>query len=216
MSAPAAQHTVYAYRALERLISSAIDSVYGTEAISGGLTSSKFPKIQLQYDAPSGLVAVDVTIAVRWPSPVTDIAEATRTAIADDLAALGGLRTTRVNVTVARTVPGPRISTVSRRRPSASVPTAPQLRLQPVVIRPAATVRTPQPPAPPALKAITVRTSPPPRPVAPVPERTPRRVFAPRPQPLRAIEVQQVHTRPVRTAPALALQPIKVQPYEFH
>ncbi|MGV9713572.1 Asp23/Gls24 family envelope stress response protein [Gordonia sp. NPDC003424] len=48
---------------------------------------------------------VAMTIAVRWPTPVTEICRSVRAEVADELARLTGIRPDRVDVTVAAVVP---------------------------------------------------------------------------------------------------------------
>lgn len=108
--------TRFSLRAMEKVINSAIASVPGTAAVDAklaGLAGRAFPRVMAQMDPDTQMVAVDVDIAVYWPSPVTDVAAAVRTSIREAVRDFTGFRTTRVNVTVGAAVAGERTTALA-------------------------------------------------------------------------------------------------------
>ncbi|WP_408930056.1 Asp23/Gls24 family envelope stress response protein [Corynebacterium sp. YSMAA5_1_F9] len=153
--------TQLSLRAMERVIAAAIASVPGTAAVDAklaGLAGRAFPRIMAQMDPDARVVAVDTTIAVYWPSPVTDVAAAVRTAVSDAVRDFTGFRTTRVNVTVGGAVAGERTSAleVSTRAPlRAQVPAiVPEHALRPVTTAPGVGVRHVATPAAAAVRGV--------------------------------------------------------------
>lgn len=153
--------TQFSLRAMEKVISSAIASVPGTAAVDAklaGLAGRAFPRVMAQMDPDTKVVAVDADIAVYWPSPVTDVASAVRTAISEAVLDFTGFRTTRVNVTVGGAVAGERTSAleVAARRPlSARVPASVSPReLRPVTTSRGVAVRQIATPTPPAVRGV--------------------------------------------------------------
>src|SRR5699024_11773909 len=69
-----------------------------------------YPRSIVQADPDTQMTAVDSTIAVAWPSPVTQVAAQTRAAIVSALAQFTGYSTTRVNVTVGHLESSTRVS----------------------------------------------------------------------------------------------------------
>lgn len=103
----------FSLRTFEHLVGAAINTVPGTtplDAKLAGLAGRAFPRLVVQTDPDRQFVAVDATIAVIWPSPVTGVAEATRRAISEAIREQTGYTTTRVNVNVGAAVPGERVS----------------------------------------------------------------------------------------------------------
>ena len=106
-------HTRISLRTMERIVTAAIASVPGTKAIEAklaGIGGRGFPRVSVQMDSEREVAAVNATIGVVWPSPVTTVAEHTRAAISEAIAAHTGYSTTRVNVTVGGSVPGERVT----------------------------------------------------------------------------------------------------------
>lgn len=175
--------TQFSLRAMEKVINAAIASVPGTAAVDAklaGLAGRAFPRIMAQMDPDAKVVAVDADIAVYWPSPVTDVAAAVRTAVSDAVHDFTGFRTTRVNVTVGGAVAGERTSAldVEKRAPlTASQPA-------PVATRDLAPVRT--------ARGVAVREIE--RPHAP----SVRHITAP--QEVRVTSVSLLDAAPVRTS----------------
>lgn len=66
---------------------------------------AQYPRARVDSLAGSAHI-VDVTVAARWPSPVSRLAEGVRSHVADELTRLTGSRPARVNVTVAALLPG--------------------------------------------------------------------------------------------------------------
>lgn len=155
--------TRFSLRAMEKVISSAIASVPGTAAVDAklaGLAGRAFPRVMAQMDPDTQMVAVDVDIAVYWPSPVTEVAQAVRTAIRDAVYDFTGFRTTRVNVTVGGAVPGERTTAlaVETRAPlTAQIPAiVPEHALKPVDVSQRAAVRQVSTPAPVPVRTVRV------------------------------------------------------------
>ena len=67
-----------------------------------------------------------------WPSPVTTVAEHTRAAISEAIAAHTGYSTTRVNVTVGGSVPGNRVTTAEVEQRQVAAAVAPHTKPSPV------------------------------------------------------------------------------------
>ncbi len=105
--------TEISVRTLERIVAQAIKSVPGTVAIDpklAGIAGRGYPRSIVQADPDASMTAVDTTIAVAWPSPVTEVAAQTRAAIIAALAQFTGYTTTRVNVTVGHLEPSARVA----------------------------------------------------------------------------------------------------------
>ena len=104
--------TEISVRTLERIVAQAIKSVPGTVSIDSklaGIAGRGYPRSIVQADPDTRMTAVDTTIAVAWPSPVTHVAGQTRAAIISALSQFTGYSTTRVNVTVGHLEPGARV-----------------------------------------------------------------------------------------------------------
>ena len=159
---PSAQgRTQFSLRAMEKVIHAAIASVPGTAAVDAklaGLAGRAFPRVMAQMDPDAKVVAVDADIAVYWPSPVTNVASAVRTAISDAVRDFTGFRTTRVNVTVGGAVAGERTSAlaVSSRTPlAAQIPAVvPSHELKAITTARGVAVRQIDVPAPPAVRGV--------------------------------------------------------------
>lgn len=158
-----AGRTRFSLRAMEKVISSAIASVPGTAAVDAklaGLAGRAFPRVMAQMDPDTQMVAVDVDIAVYWPSPVTAVAKAVRTAIREAVRDFTGFRTTRVNVTVAGAVAGERTTAlaVDTRAPlTPQIPAiVPERALKPVKVSPHAKVHQVAVPSPVTVRAVAV------------------------------------------------------------
>jgi len=105
--------TEISVRTLERIVAQAIKAVPGTVGIDSklaGIGGRGYPRSIVQADPDTQMTAVDSTIAVAWPSPVTQVAAQTRAAIVSALAQFTGYSTTRVNVTVGHLEPSTRVS----------------------------------------------------------------------------------------------------------
>lgn len=155
--------TRFSLRAMEKVISAAIASVPGTAAVDAklaGLAGRAFPRVMAQMDPDTQMVAVDVDIAVYWPSPVTAVAKAVRTAIREAVRDFTGFRTTRVNVTVGGAVAGERTTAlaVDTRAPlTPQIPAiVPERALTPVEVSQHAKVREVAVPSPVSVRAVAV------------------------------------------------------------
>ncbi|MDK8710089.1 lysophospholipase [Corynebacterium accolens] len=117
-------HTRFSLRTMERIVTAAIASVPGTKDLDAklaGIGGRGYPRVSVQMDPEREVAAVSATIAVVWPSPVTAVAESTRAAISEAIAAHTGYTTTRVNVTVGESVPDTRVTAEQvAQRPAAS------------------------------------------------------------------------------------------------
>lgn len=105
--------TEISVRSLERIVAQAIKSVPGTVSIDAklaGIGGRGYPRSIVQADPDTRMVAVESTIAVTWPSPVTQVAAQTRAAIISAIEQFTGYSTTRVNITVGHVEPGSRIT----------------------------------------------------------------------------------------------------------
>lgn len=198
----------FSLRAVETLIRTAIAGVPGTTSIDAklaGIGGRAYPRLLVKVDPERELISVDCDIAVTWPSPVTEVATATRAAIESAVRVYTGYSTSRVNVTVGAAKPGQRIESeqVSRRLlPSASTPR----------VRPARAIRHIELPQARLVRSIST----------PETERSTRSVAAPSPLSLREIStpaepvVQQPQTpapptlRKAVTPPPLGLRDIAV------
>lgn len=97
-------------RAVHKVVTAATASVPGTVSAGGGfdkLTGMSFPRFDLLVDRASHIVTVEATIAVSWPSPVTDVAEKVRTTIARWITDATGMNVGHVNVVVGNVVGAP-------------------------------------------------------------------------------------------------------------
>ncbi|MDK8762345.1 Asp23/Gls24 family envelope stress response protein [Corynebacterium sp. MSK218] len=218
--------TQFSLRAMEKVISSAIASVPGTAAVDAklaGLAGRAFPRVMAQMDPDTKVVAIDADIAVYWPSPVTDVASAVRTAVSQAVLDFTGFRTTRVNVTVGGAVAGERTSAleVAARRPlAARVPASVTPReLKPVTTSRGVAVRQIATPTPAAVRGVEVPVETAVRSVSllgDVPVRASG--FAPstqRYESLRPISAApQQRLRDVHTPPPVAVRPVEL-PGEF-
>ena len=73
-------HTRISLRTMEHIVAAAIASVPGTKAIEAklaGIGGRGFPRASVQMDPEREVAAVNATIGVVWPSPVTTVAEHT-------------------------------------------------------------------------------------------------------------------------------------------
>ena len=105
--------TEISVRTLERIVAQAIKAVPGTVTVDSklaGIGGRGYPRSIVQSDPNARMTAVESTIAVVWPSPVTQVAAQTRAAIMSAISQFTGYSTTRVNVTVGHVEPGKRIS----------------------------------------------------------------------------------------------------------
>ena len=128
-------HTRISLRTMEHIVTAAIASVPGTKAIEAklaGIGGRGFPRVSVQMDPEREVVAVNATIGVVWPSPVTTVAEHTRAAIAEAIAAHTGYSTTRVNVTVGGSVPGTRVTAAQVEQRQGATTVAPHIKPSPV------------------------------------------------------------------------------------
>lgn len=200
--------TRFSLRAMEKVINAAIASVPGTAAVDAklaGLAGRAFPRVMAQMDPDTQMVAVDVDIAVYWPSPVTDVAAAVRTAIREAVRDFTGFRTTRVNVTVGGAVAGERTTAlaVETRAPlPAQIPAiVPERVLKPITTANGAPVRHIAAPREATVRAVAAPEGPRVRGVA-----TPSEV-AVRTEGFGPSEQRYHELRPIRTA---APQPLRV------
>lgn len=128
-------HTRISLRTMEHIVTAAIASVPGTKAIEAklaGIGGRGFPRVSVQMDPEREVAAVNATIGVVWPSPVTTVAEHTRAAIAEAIAAHTGYSTTRVNITVGGSVPGTRITAAQVEQRQGPTTVAPHIKPSPV------------------------------------------------------------------------------------
>ena len=128
-------HTRISLRTMERIVTAAIASVPGTKAIEAklaGIGGRGFPRVSVQMDSEREVAAVNATIGVVWPSPVTTVAEHTRAAISEAIAAHTGYSTTRVNVTVGGSVPGNRVTSAEVEQRQVAAAVAPRITPSPV------------------------------------------------------------------------------------
>lgn len=120
-------------RAVARIVAAAAASVPGVMELGRSLerpTGRTWPRYDVIVDDAAGTCSIEAFIAVVWPSPVTAVAEAVRTTIADWVRDCTGLTVTRVNVVVGPVVRG---RAVTAELVDAH-PTHP--RLSPVTVRP--------------------------------------------------------------------------------
>lgn len=128
-------HTRISLRTMEHIVTAAIASVPGTKAIEAklaGIGGRGFPRVSVQMDPEREVAAVNATIGVVWPSPVTTVAEHTRAAISEAIAAHTGYSTTRVNVTVGGSVLGTRVTAAQVKRRQVAATVAPHIKPSPV------------------------------------------------------------------------------------
>ena len=128
-------HTRISLRTMEHIVTAAIASVPGTKAIEAklaGIGGRGFPRVSVQMDSEREVAAVNATIGVVWPSPVTTVAEHTRAAISEAIAAHTGYSTTRVNVTVGGSVPGNRVTAAEVEQRQVAAAVAPHITPSPV------------------------------------------------------------------------------------
>ncbi|GAA1480855.1 hypothetical protein GCM10009624_12950 [Gordonia sinesedis] len=84
---------------------STITSLLGGAARSGhSVDGDDYPRARV--DMSQAAPTVSVSVALRWPSPVTAVSQQVRRHVADELARLTGQRPLWVDVTVAQLVPG--------------------------------------------------------------------------------------------------------------
>lgn len=84
----------------------AISSLIGGAARSGhSVDGDDYPRARV--DMSQSAPVVNMTVALRWPCPITAVCQEVRRHVADQLAALTGLRPSAVNVTVAHLDPVP-------------------------------------------------------------------------------------------------------------
>lgn len=96
-------------RAVSRIVAAAAASVPGVMELGRSLerpTGRTWPRYDVIVDDAAGTCSIEAFIAVVWPSPVTAVAEAVRTTIADWVRDSTGLTVTRVNVVVGPVVRG--------------------------------------------------------------------------------------------------------------
>lgn len=230
-------------RTFDKLVTAAIRSVPGTcdvDSKLAGIAGRGFPRVHTQVDSYRRVLAVEASIAVTWPAPVTQVAEQVRAAIAEAARTYTDYETTRVNVSVGTVVPGERIAPTSvAARPHAAA-FSPQVNphrvWQPETVRgidKLAEIHSPEPVrlrsidagSEPEVRSVSADASPfrprqiaqprQPRvtsPVTPEPV-TPRSVQAPAPARLRAHgEAFEHWPRPVRTASSQPLRRIEIRP----
>lgn len=128
-------------RAVQRLAAAATASVPGTATVGGGLdriAGMSYPRFDTQIDRLSKVVSVEAVIAVSWPSPANQIAEAVRKAITNWLSTMTGLAVRSVNVVIGNVVDGDR-----RVAPQAVAAARVSPRVSPVEISRSADVRSP-------------------------------------------------------------------------
>lgn len=149
-------------RAIERIFRTVIDSVPGTTTVEtkiGGFGRRKLPRVFAQADENTRMVAVEASIAATWPSPITQVAQQVRATIIAAAATYLDYKTTRVNVTVADAVAGPRVDIDSVNAPRTLATRTPAITSS--VAQP----RIPLLPSPPALRPVQLPQ--PPRPFTP-------------------------------------------------
>ncbi|MCS5478455.1 Asp23/Gls24 family envelope stress response protein [Corynebacterium sp. YIM 101645] len=120
-------------RAVSRIVAAAAASVPGVMELGRSLerpTGRTWPRYDVIVDDAAGTCSIEAFIAVVWPSPVTAVAEAVRTTIADWVRDSTGLTVTRVNVVVGPVVRGRAVTAEL----IDAHPTHPRLR--PVTVRP--------------------------------------------------------------------------------
>lgn len=120
-------------RAVARIVTIAAASVPGTTELGRSLerpAGRTWPRYDVIVDDATGTCSIEAFIAVVWPSPVTAVAEAVRTTIADWVRDCTGLTATRVNVVVGPVVRGREVTAEL----VDAHPTHPQLR--PITVRP--------------------------------------------------------------------------------
>ncbi|WP_288833381.1 Asp23/Gls24 family envelope stress response protein [uncultured Corynebacterium sp.] len=91
-------------RAVARIAEAAAQGVPGTVALDSklaGLAGRGLPRVEARIDHVASAAAVDVELAVSYPSPVVAVTDAVRAAVIAQVEALTGLSVVRVNVTVA-------------------------------------------------------------------------------------------------------------------
>ncbi len=96
-------------KAISRIVERAAASVPGTATAGGGLerfAGLDWPRYDVELDEATQSVAVQASIAVTWPAPVTDVAVAVRETITQWIVDMTGLTVTHVNVIVGPIVEG--------------------------------------------------------------------------------------------------------------
>ncbi len=86
-----------------------IEGVLRHRGTMGLITGADYPKVSIDMSAAHPRVAV--SIAVRWPTQITSVAQEVRAQVHHELARLTGVTPHRVDVTVAELVPAGRQST---------------------------------------------------------------------------------------------------------
>lgn len=125
-------------RAVSRIVAAAAASVPGTVGLGRSLdrpTGRTYPRYDVIVDDLAGTCSVEAYIAVTWPSPITDVAEAVRDSIIAWIDDATGLKATHVNVVVGPIVPGQRVPKSAATRPQLRTVKVPPLRITHPVIK---------------------------------------------------------------------------------
>lgn len=125
-------------RAVSRIVSAAAASVPGTIGLGRSLerpAGRTYPRYDVIVDDVVGTCSIEAHIAVTWPSPVTDVAEAVRDSIIAWIEDATGLKATHVNVVVGPIVPGQRVLKSLATRPQLRAVKVPPLRVTHPVIK---------------------------------------------------------------------------------
>lgn len=86
-----------------------IEGVLRHRGSMGLITGADYPKVSI--DMSVAHPRVQVSIAVRWPTQITTVAQEVRAQVHHELARLAGITPHRVDVTIAELVPGEQPST---------------------------------------------------------------------------------------------------------
>lgn len=147
--------TTFSEKMLTKLAVAAASEVAGVEFVSSswaGLGARSYPRAEATIDRLQQRVEVTCSLAVSWPSPVTDVAARVQQNIRAWIPAVTGLEVTTVDVTVEQSVHG------ATRVSMADVESSPAaIDLRPVVAPGGARVRRPSISEPEPLRPIVVQ-----------------------------------------------------------
>lgn len=146
-------------RAVARIVAAAAASVPGTTELGRSLeriAGRTYPRFDVLVDDTARTCSVEAYIAVTWPSPVTDVAEAVRSTISTWVREYTGLTVTTVNVVTGPVVAAPRVTTVAPTRPTLRPVTVAPLRVTHPVAPPGEPLRPVTVAPPVALRPVTV------------------------------------------------------------
>ncbi|QPK79545.1 Asp23/Gls24 family envelope stress response protein [Corynebacterium lizhenjunii] len=204
-------------RAMERVVHDAIDHVPGTVRVQGTLKKlggKDFPRLAIQMDPDTQMVAIDTAIAVAWPSPVTEVAAAVRSAIGQAVQDFCGYTPTRINVVVGHAEPSQqRVTSAQIAYAQPLTPRQPVAR--PLQVHAPSLLSTPDNESvrePVVAQSTAVRTPQVPQPTQTRPSETPRAVDVREPETPQALNVWEPEApRPLSVREPKAPQALNVR-----